>query len=128
MEHLHSRFRCIIFDSYLIYLFLVWINDVGANIHRNIELLHSNCPPSSFGHLAGDDPVIRAGGSLASLNPRHHLPSGAAPAVALLLLLLRHRKQLRFEEIRTITTELPWPRHRSPRPGVMSANSSLLCL
>ena len=118
MEHLHSRFRCIIFDSYLIYLFLVWTNDVGTK-DRNIELFHSNCPQSSFGHLASDDPVMRAEGSLASLNPRHHLPSGAAPAVALLLLLLRHRKQLRFEEIRTITAELPWLRHRSPRPGVM---------
>ena len=43
MEHLHSRFRCIIFDSYLIYLFLVWTNDVGTK-DRNIELFHSNCP------------------------------------------------------------------------------------
>ena len=60
MEHLHSRFRCIIFDSYLIYLFLVWTNDVGTK-DRNIELFHSNCPQSSFGHLASVDTVIRAG-------------------------------------------------------------------
>ena len=60
MEHLHSRFRCIIFDSYLIYLFLVWTNDVGTK-DRNIELFHSNCPQSSFGHLASDDPEMRAG-------------------------------------------------------------------
>ena len=108
MEHLHSRFRCIIFDSYLIYLFLVWANDVGAK-HRNIELFHSNC---WVGHFASDAPVLRVGGSLAS--PLLVITSRVGRLLSvLLLLLLRRRKQLRFEEIRTITTELPWPRHSS---------------
>ena len=66
----------------------------------------SNCFTLTVHHLHLDIWLVT---TLASLNPRHHLPSGAAPAVALLLLLLPHRKQLRFEEIRTITTELPWP-------------------